>query len=75
MLNKYDYESIDYKVLYNTCFTTLYSVNTVNNTTGWPKSCETNVAAYCGLINNVMNLILADMCSLSQPFEDLNKRK
>ena len=32
MLNKYNYESIDYKVFYNTCFTTLYSVHTVNNT-------------------------------------------
>ena len=39
------------------------------------KSCDTTVAAYCGLINNVMNLILPDMCSFSQPFEDLNKRK
>ena len=37
----------------------------------------TNVAAYCGLTNNVMNLILADndMCSFSQPLEDLDKRK
>ena len=43
--------------------------------TGWPKSCDTNVEAYCGLINNVMNLILADKCSFSQPFEDLNKIK
>ena len=51
----------------------------IRHYTGWPKSCDTNVAAYCGLINNVMNLILADkyndMCSYSQPFEDLNKRK
>ena len=43
--------------------------------TGWPKSCDTNVAAYCDLINNAMNLILADMCSFIQPFEDLNKSK
>ena len=41
--------------------------------TGWPKSCDTNVAAYCGLINNVMTLILADMCFFSQPVEDINK--
>ena len=43
--------------------------------TGWPKSCDTNVAAYCGLITNVMSLVLADMSSFHQPFEDFTKNK
>ena len=41
--------------------------------TGWPKRCDSSIAAYCSLINNIINLVLADMCSFCQPFEDLNK--
>ena len=44
-------------------------------TTGWPKSCDTNVAAYTGRITNVMDLILADMCPFYQLFEDFSKSK
>ena len=38
------------------------------------QKCDTNVAAYCGLIAHVMDLIIADMCSLYQAFEDFIKR-
>ena len=41
--------------------------------TGWPKSCDPNVQAYCGLIIYAINLNLPEMNSFRQPFEDFTK--
>ena len=40
---------------------------------GWPKSCDLNVQVYCGLIINEIDLILSEMSSFCQPFEDFTK--
>ena len=45
----------------------------ITNNTGWPKSCDPNVQAYCGLIIYAMNLNLSEMPSFHQPFEDFTK--
>ena len=41
--------------------------------TGWPKSCDPNVQAYCGLIIYSMNQNLPEMRSFHQPFEEFTK--
>ena len=41
--------------------------------TGWPKSCDPNVQAYCGHIIHAMNLNHPEMPSLHQPYEDFTK--
>ena len=37
------------------------------------KSCDPHVQAYCGLNINAMDLILPEMSSFCQPFEDFTK--
>ena len=41
--------------------------------TGWAKRSDPNVRAYCGLIDNVINLIFTAMSYFRQPFEDFTK--
>ena len=52
-------------LLAQTLFTGAFLIIGRGNTVG--QSSETNVAAYCGHIANLSDLILADMCSFSQP--------
>ena len=42
--------------------------------TGWAKSCDPNVWAYCGLIINTMNVTnFTEMSYFRQPFENFTK--
>ena len=41
--------------------------------TEWPKSCDPNVHAYCGLIINAKDLVLTEKSSFRQPFKDFTK--
>ena len=38
-----------------------------------PKSCDLNARAYCGLVFKAMDLIIPEMSSFYQPFEDFTK--
>ena len=43
--------------------------------TGWPRSPDTNVQAYCCFVESFVNLIFYGKCYMHQPFEDFTKIK